>query len=433
MCVGFPGVLVFHVLDFQVCWISRCVGFPCVLDFHVCWFSMCVGFPCLLDLQVCLFFHVCWISMFVGFPGVFVFPCVLDFHVCWISRWFCFLRCVGFPGVLVFFQVLFGLPGLFVFSMCVGFPCRLVFHMCWFSMCVGFPSVLDFQGCWISKCLCWFSMCVGFPCLLVFQVCWISRCVGFPGVLAFQVCWFSMSVGFPCVMVFQVFWNMEPPCFHSLAPDAPSQQTLGCLGTQRVAARSCSPLRITCWMPLLTAVPAHCPVSARANWSCELFSRQVCVKRHSWWCSLSHIELAAHRIRRYHHHHHHHHRCCCCCTDTASLWGQTYFFILLLTSSQSLRAQPWGRWPPVCCSSSALRDLLRVRKPPRRPPARADGSCWRASVSSVIPPAPSASDMSCLNALPVELVSNISLTHTHTHALSTHNAWPCIDRLHPLE
>lgn len=68
-------------------------------------------------------------------------------------------------------------------------------------------------------------------------------------------------------------------------------------------------------------------------------------------------------------------------------------------------AQPWG-FSPRFCSFSPVADLLDAS--PRRN-VRADSFCWRTSVSSVIPLAPSATGMSCSNALPVELVRKKTL------------------------
>lgn len=95
--------------------------------------------------------------------------------------------------------------------------------------------------------------------------------------------------------------------------------------------------------------------------------------------------------------------------DTASL--ETLLLSVcrfFLTSRESPRAQPWG--PSLrFWSSSPAPDLLDVN--PRRP-VRVDSLCWRANVSSVTPPAPSATGTSCLNALPVELVSTITYVRT---------------------
>ena len=96
--------------------------------------------------------------------------------------------------------------------------------------------------------------------------------------------------------------------------------------------------------------------------------------------------------------------------DTASLETLllTVCRFFSLTSRESPRAQPWGPSPRFWSSSPAS-DLLEVN--PRRP-VRVDSLCWRASVSSVTPPAPSATGTSCLNALPVELVSTITYVRT---------------------
>lgn len=75
-------------------------------------------------------------------------------------------------------------------------------------------------------------------------------------------------------------------------------------------------------------------------------------------------------------------------------------------STESPRAQPWGLPSRLSFSWSSALDLLDVN--PRRP-VRVASLCWRTSVSCVIPPAPSATDTSCLNALPVEFVSRIFL------------------------
>lgn len=86
----------------------------------------------------------------------------------------------------------------------------------------------------------------------------------------------------------------------------------------------------------------------------------------------------------------------------------------VLTSSESPREQPWGPSPRFC-SFSTVSDLLGVN-PHHHRPARKDSLCWRTSVSSAIPPALSATGMSCLNALPVELVSRIFCTRTFNKA-----------------
>lgn len=99
---------------------------------------------------------------------------------------------------------------------------------------------------------------------------------------------------------------------------------------------------------------------------------------------------------------------------TLRLWRQSWLFAVFLSSSESPRAQPWGPSPRFW-SFSPVSEILDVN--PRRP-VRVDNLCWRTSVSSVIPPALSATGMSCLNALPVELVSEISYTCTFSTALN---------------
>lgn len=96
-----------------------------------------------------------------------------------------------------------------------------------------------------------------------------------------------------------------------------------------------------------------------------------------------------------------------------------WLFFLFVTSSESTRTRPWGPsprfWP-----FSAVSDLLDVNL---RCPVRVDSFCWRISVSSVIPPALSATGMSCLNALPVELVSIFPYTLTFNSIKSLRAFW----------
>ena len=130
----------------------------------------------------------------------------------------------------------------------------------------------------------------------------------------------------------------------------------------------------------------HCDLTW-ANWSSKLFLG---------WCWRSPISIYQHT----------------CCTEGHCVFGDTpphcLPFFFPLTSRESPRAQPWGPSPRFWSSSPAS-DLLDVN--PRRP-VRVDSLCWRASVSSVTPPAPSATGTSCLNALPVELVSTITYVRT---------------------
>lgn len=87
--------------------------------------------------------------------------------------------------------------------------------------------------------------------------------------------------------------------------------------------------------------------------------------------------------------------------------------------------QTWG--PPLPCRSfSAVSDGLRANLRRR---VRAVSSCWRASVSSAIPPAPSATDMSFLNALPVELVSFVSDARTLNTARPGSQSDACVCRV----
>lgn len=95
-----------------------------------------------------------------------------------------------------------------------------------------------------------------------------------------------------------------------------------------------------------------------------------------------------------------------CCTDAASLETRACLFFSLPVKGS--REQPCGP-SPRSSSSSAVSDLLAVNPRLR---AWAGSFCWRASVCSAIPPAPSATGTSCLNALPVESVSQMSCTRT---------------------
>lgn len=131
---------------------------------------------------------------------------------------------------------------------------------------------------------------------------------------------------------------------------------------------------------MLTAVHAHCPLCFTwTNWSSKLFLG----------CrSQSLILICQRTYRRLHGH----------CVFGDTVW------LFFLTSSGIPRPQPWGSSPRFW-SVSMVSDLLDAS--PRRN-VRADSFCWRTSVSSVIPLALSATGMSCLNALPVELVRKIS-------------------------
>lgn len=79
------------------------------------------------------------------------------------------------------------------------------------------------------------------------------------------------------------------------------------------------------------------------------------------------------------------------------LWGGRSF----VSCSPGPRARSWG-FSSRLWSLSAMLDLLDAKC---RRNVQADNSCWRTSASSVIPLVQSATGMSCLNALPVELVS----------------------------